>query len=393
MNAVEAIGRNTRLMLRRPDLHLERLTLPFRWEATRRHPVYLQLWQVYRANECHTSPTTWETLRQNGDIVNACNAIRLISEPVDPTTDFDELTKTENGSLFFSSALQPVSVKGLLSSLTQSLSSDTLRQIGTSLQAVANAKDGTGDPIEVLSGVADLMNSTNPEMEGLLDSPIYTVSPIAPREQIQKDVADCQEHWRNRLGLEKTRARLKDYPNYLRIWDACEGYHNGRYCRDRIQSFAAVSRDTNTDDRTVRRWYRQAFYLISGREYSIDNWRSLMGIQQLSAFFGFTVSDASRERLRLKPQKEKKKEVDFSTVQQGSDLIETAEREQTATDFQIVVRQIAQMVSENATEVEIMDRIEIEFGSQEDFDEDQIREGIKVLRQRDDLLTDILSEG
>ena len=73
----------SREMLRRPEFHLDRLPLQFRWEVTRRHPVYLQIWPI-----------------------------QVVGEPIDPAVSFEDLPEENASSLFFRDALQPGEEKG-----------------------------------------------------------------------------------------------------------------------------------------------------------------------------------------------------------------------------------------------------------------------------------------
>ncbi len=377
-------------MLRRPERHLDRLTIEFRWEATRRHPVYLQLWEIQQSAQAMSPPATWHEVRQIEDVINACNAIRIVSEPVDPALSFKELSALEPSDLFHCNALQPVTVKMMLGVIGKHLSSDSLRRVAETFKSIADGKDGALDTNEALIACAEIFNSVEPEMEAVMPGPFYVVSPVAPREQWQEDMARCQNHWREQLNLEPSRDRPRDYPNYLRAWDLCEGFSEGRYHRDRARSFAEVGRELSKNESTIRRWYHRAFSLITGHDFSNENWHSVMAFQQLSGFMGLTISPVSRERLRRANMQ--RREADFSTVQGDDTFLDTAAAPSSVADLRAICTQVCQLIEDGRSDEEIVDQIEIDFGTQADLKEDEIRDAINYLRSRDDVRNSYLGD-
>tara|TARA_R110002073_G_scaffold8761_8_gene46913 strand:+ start:5473 stop:6609 length:1137 start_codon:yes stop_codon:yes gene_type:complete len=377
-------------MLRRPERHLDRLTIEFRWETTRRHPVYLQLWETRQSAQAMSPPVSWQEIRQNEDVINACNAIRVVSEPVDPALSFEELSASEPNNLFHCNALQPVTVKMMLGTIGKHLSSDSLRLVAASLSRLADGKDGILDHNDALIAFADIINSVEPEMEAVMPGPFYVVSPVAPREQWQEDMARCQNHWREQLNLEPSRDRPRDYPNYLRAWDLTEGFSEGQYHRDRARSFADVGRELSKNESTIRRWYHRAFFLITGHEFSNENWHSVMAFQQLSGFMGLTISPACRAR--LKRANLQQRDVDFSTVQQNQDFLDTAATPSSVADLRAICTEVCQLIEDGRSDEEIVDQIEIDFGAQTDLNEDEIRDAINYLRSRIDVRCSYLGD-
>jgi len=378
-------------MLVRPERHLERLTLQYRWEVTRRHPVYLQLWQIYQTMKTQSPPITWEHLRQSLDVINACNAIKMVSEPVDPSLSFEALRDEDASGLFFSNALQPVSVKTILGVVARSLSTPSLRKVADVFNAYADGRERKTGPEEATVAYGDLVNSNDPEFSGLLSVPFYVLSPVAPYEQLRADITACQAHWRERLGLKETRDRPRDNLNYLNAWDTCEGFFEGRYHRDLVRSFAQVGQELKKSESTIRRWYRKAFFLISGHEYSAENWRSLMGMQQVNGFFGLTVSPVTRKRLSARRIDGRRKEPNFSTVQLDGDFLDTTQDEGNHVDLDLICSRISELIENGVTNSNIIDQIEIEFGSQENIDESKVARAIECLRCRDDVRSGYLN--
>ncbi len=100
-------------MLRRPEFHLDRLPLRFRWEVTRRHPVYIQIWEIWRRIQTAGEGLSWEDARISPAFLNATAATQVFGEPIDPAVPFDDLAADIETGLFFRDALQAVSVKSI----------------------------------------------------------------------------------------------------------------------------------------------------------------------------------------------------------------------------------------------------------------------------------------
>ena len=116
-------------------------------------------------------PATWHEIRQIEDVINVCDAIRVISEPVDPSLSFDELSMMDPSELFHCNALQPVTVKMVLGTIGKHLSATSLRQVADSLNRLTDGKEGMLDANEALLALANITNSTEPEMEAVMPGP------------------------------------------------------------------------------------------------------------------------------------------------------------------------------------------------------------------------------
>ena len=375
-------------MLRRPEFHLDRLPLRFRWEVTRRHPVYIQIWEIWRTIQAAGEGLSWDDVRISPAFLNATAAIQVFGAPIDPAVGFDDLTADAGTRLFFRDALQPVSVKSIAGVLMRMISANGLRNLAQMLAHCADAKDRQIPPDQVLADVGEFLHSQDPELNATLDAPFYSLSPVAPREQLTSDLVAAQAEWRTRLDLPTSRDRSNDYPEYLEVWDRCEGFSEGQYHRRDVHSFSALASEWRQSASTIRNRYHRAFQRISGQAYSFDNWVALMGVQQLSSFFGDEVNPTSRRRFRRSPDET---EIDFSTVTDRESSIEPRPAGHTDTtlnlhDTAYVIRQICQLIEHAVGDQEIVDRIEMNATQ-------DILEAIAYLRIRDDLRTTILSDG
>jgi hypothetical protein len=204
--------------------------------------------------------------------LNATAAIQVFGEPIDPAIRFEDLSADSGTRLFFRDALQPVSVKSIAGVLMRMMSARGLQNLAQWLEHCADGKDGRIPPDQVLTDIGDFLHSQNPELNAILDAPFYSLSPVAPREQLTSDLVAAQAEWRTRLELPTSRDRSNDYPDYLEVWDRCEGFSAGQYHRESVHSFVAIARESMMPASTIRNRYHRAFQLISGHDYSLEKW-------------------------------------------------------------------------------------------------------------------------
>jgi len=65
-------------MLYRPPYRLKQLDHPTRWEATRRHPVDLQLFEIFCAARGEGSSEAWSQIRRKPTFLDACNCVQIL---------------------------------------------------------------------------------------------------------------------------------------------------------------------------------------------------------------------------------------------------------------------------------------------------------------------------
>lgn len=348
-------------MLYRPEYHLDRLSDRFRWEATRRHPVYMQLWQICRTVEQSGDELSWGDVRRQPAILNGCLAVRIFGRPIDPAMEFDQLDEGACSEVVFRDSLQPLSVKQLAGVLAKMLSADALRNLAGVFRQLADGREERCKPEEAVEAASDLLFSDDPELSALLDAPFYCVSPVAPRERCQADLASVQAEWRERLELPARRERSSNYENYFRAWDLREGWSQGEYRREDVRTVAETASSLGESPTTVRNWYIRAFQLISGHECTPANWFALMGAQQLSELFGVTPSPTAVRRAARSPQP---REIDVTTITRGSGNADSVtgrspRSEDGGQNAETLMVAIYECMDRGSTDEEVLDELEL----------------------------------
>lgn len=243
---------------------------------------------------------------------------------------------------------------------------------------MADGKEERCEPEEVLEALSDLVHSDDPELTALLNAPFYCVSPVAPRERCQADLASVQAEWRRRLNLSTRRERSSNYGDYLRAWDLREGWSQGEYWRERVQTIADMASSLGESPTTVRNWYVRAFQLISGHEFTPEKWLELMGSQQLSELFGVTPSPTVLRRAARSPQR---REVDATTLTRGSGNVDSVTGRSPSSDadgpsVDAMVGAIYEGIARGCTDEEILGDLELNPAA---------LDAIRFLRDREDL--------
>jgi hypothetical protein len=99
----------------------------------------------------------------------------------------------------------------------------------------------------------------------------------------------------------------------------------------------------------------------------------------------------SRRRLSSRRIDGRRKEPSFSTVQPDADFSNTAQDDGNQADLDLICFRISEMIENGVTNSNIIDQIEIEFGSQENIDESEVAHAIESLRRRDDVRSGFLN--
>lgn len=335
-------------MRARPPFHLDRLMPEFKWEVTRRHPWYIQLWEAWLVK--HSQGNDLEFL--SSALYGLARAVLQISNEqlIDPASDFDQLDGFGSPELG-RKALERPTLRQLVVMLGNALSADSLNVVSEILAKIAASKCA-GKHEEVLKWYGILAKCTDAtDLDCFPPYPLYRISPVAPRDTWQKDVAEIQADWRRELELETRRDRSKSYPDYLRVWDLREGWFNGEYVSSRTTRLSEIAETLNESMSTVRNWYRSAFQLIFGHSITKDLWDSSMGEYQVSKAVGGH-SALSLERT-LRAAQSNPQMVNESSLTGGSgDFIESVPAGE-AFDSQTATQRIIELIEEGSSNEEI----------------------------------------
>jgi hypothetical protein len=276
----------------RPPFQLRSLSIQYRWEVTRRHPYYQNIWQIakaYHRNEAlgrriAGMPAEVEGMfRQMAVII--LGAIGVSGEPIDPGTEFTELGAEELLPPWLSGAVHPITLRGIAAILIAALPKETLGYVGLQL-VEAGCDDRENEPPRRIGSLMNLASLDKPGLNSYPDEPIVSINPAASGRQISEAVSDLLKHWKKQRGLEEKRDRSDKYPDYLRVWDLREGWTGNAYDLLREKTLRQVAAELGLDLSTVNNQYRSAFELIIGQPYSPSMWFRVFAVNKFTDLTG-----------------------------------------------------------------------------------------------------------
>lgn len=279
----------------RPNFQLRSLPINFRWEVTRRHPVYQAFWRSFEfeigvSNETHevwlSNQTRQEFNQWIGQLSDfLLSAIGIAAERPNPAIEFEQL---EGGCLkaaWLSGAVHPLTNRQLASLLMAALPKEALGYVGQGMLEAAHGKPIDDEPRRNL----ELRKLKDLDLDGLdsfIDEPFVSINPAASARDINACLNELLVEWKNERGLTEQRTPVSKLAKYLEVWDAREGWLHGHYDRSLEKTFRALARESKVSINTLHNNYESAFKLIIGHEYSVENWVEMFGCLKLSEVFG-----------------------------------------------------------------------------------------------------------
>jgi len=344
----------------------------------------MQLWESYHSCQQAEDEDPWPDLRRMPEFINIYSCLRLVGDPIDPSTD---LAEDDQGNMpgLFRSSIQPISVRQIVGLLTKVLPADLLRQVATVFNTTADGKDGLIPPEKTLAALSDLLQAEDDELDRLLNAPFYSISPVAPRESWIAEIVAVQEEWRERFELDPQRDRSSNHADYFRVWDMREGWSDGAYQRDDAHPLRDIAKEFRINESTAKSRYLRAFQLISGHKFTPENWFKLMGVQQLSELFDPHIPTVLRQRTLRRPVP---REIDTTTISEGKYSAPEVEaprpsREVDGMSGPEIASQILQLIAVGRTDDQIMDELYLE---------EDTRPAVEEIRRRGDLLPSPIDE-
>lgn len=276
----------------RPPFQLRSLPIQYRWEVTRRHPYYQNIWQIAKAyhrkeplgRRIAGMPAEAELMFRQMAVV-ILGMIGVSGEPPDPATEFTELGAEELLPPWLSGAVHPITLRGIAAILIAALPKETLGHVG--LQIVeAGCDDRENEPPRRIGSLMNLAALDKPGLNSYPDEPIVSINPAASGRQITEAVSDLLKQWKNQRGLDEKRNRSDKYPDYLRVWDLREGWTGNAYDLSREKKLREVAAELGLDLSTVNNQYRSAFEMIIGQPYSPSMWFRVFAVNKLADLTG-----------------------------------------------------------------------------------------------------------
>ena len=261
------------------------LPLNYRWEFTRRHPYYLLLWQAARSYRRKELPRGTLEIEDGLASMYLLGMIGVTGEPPDPSSSFESLGDLDPA--FLSGAVQPMTVRNMITLLVQALPPAELQLLRAVLDVAVNpayAIAGDSDlNLQKQKAHAHLAQLSSPIFDSYPDCPLYYIHLDASQRRIVDDVEVHVRSWKARRNIPERRSRIQNLSAYLSVWDLHEGWKDGRYELESEQSFGQLAKQLGIAKPTAVNAYRAAFKRISGHDYTPELWIRVMGLAKFSA--------------------------------------------------------------------------------------------------------------
>jgi hypothetical protein len=276
------LGNRSWLLLRPPNITMS-LPLEFRWEFTRRHPYYLQFWQLAKRHHEKSSQDSEQRAREQAAIF-ILSGIGMAASMVPPDPQFgpEAVGHGDLGAVWRGGAVAPATFRTLAHMLLAALPGAQRSQLGRLLNESAefdSANSGAMfDVHQRLANMGDIVWDSFPQV------PVVSLNLEMPQRAITEAIENLVREWKEDRSIPEQRRRDDKLTAYLTVWDAREGWTNGEYAGPREQTFRQIAAATREPLSTVISRYRTAFRYLSGHNYSPELWIRLMGPLKLSRF-------------------------------------------------------------------------------------------------------------
>ena len=283
-DAANQIGTARSWLLFRPSDVLKSLPLEYRWEFTRRHPYYLQFWQKARQRYEHPSEDPVEhRLEEIAIMILRCIGVASTLAPTDPQLGPEALGTGELAAAWAGGAVAPAMLRTLAQMLLLVLPAQQRAQLGRLLNE--SAEYDSRDSAHMYGIAIRLAEMKEPVWDTYPEAPIVSINLEMPQRAITDAIEQLVRKWKDDAGIVEHRRRDEKLPDYLRVWDLREGWHDGRYDGARDMTLRAIAEETGVKIQTLIDRYRTAFRYLSGHDYSRELWIRLMGPVKLSRYF------------------------------------------------------------------------------------------------------------
>lgn len=271
----------------RPHFQFRSLPLDIRWEVTRRHPIYQAFWRTFELNSQASEEDRKYALSLLESLAQfLLSAINVGAVRPSPTLEFEQLDQEYLKTGWMSGAVHPLSNRQLLALLMAALPKETLAEVGLCMMHAGLEKDIGVEPRRLLE-IKKLKNLDCAGLDSFIDEPFVSINPAASMRDITDALSSLLADWKSERGLSEQRVPSREkLKAYLEIWDLREGWDVGHYDRSRELTFQEIASQKNTSINTIHNQYRSAFRLITGHEYSVDNWCEVFGSLKLDKIFG-----------------------------------------------------------------------------------------------------------
>ena len=272
-------------LLLRPLAAVMSLPLEYRWEFTRRHPYYLQFWQLARGRREHPSHDSQQREREQvASLILAGIGVAASAIPPDPQLGPTALGYQDLGAIWEGGAVAPATFRTLAHMLLASLPKTQRSQLG---RLLAESSEFESDDIGHMHDIHERLATTgDPVWDSFPVAPVVSVNLQMPQRAIAEAIEKLVRLWKHDRNIPEQRRRDEKLAAYLSVWDAREGWAGSGYEGSRERTLRAIAQETGDPLATVISRYRTAFYYLSGHDYTPRLWINLMGCLKLSRHLG-----------------------------------------------------------------------------------------------------------
>ncbi len=296
-------------VLPRPPAVLQELPVEYRWEFTRRHPYYLLFWEG--AHKYLQNPSDDPPQRMLGEAnVLMLTLIGVTGDPPPPGASLNEVEASDLSQAWEKGAIAPVTFRALAGLMLKELPPESRATIGQFLLQSAASNDGVPrEPYELYS---EFFRLQDPSLEKMTIAPLVSINVNAPLRTILEAIEEQVRQWKTQLGISEHRRRDDKLAEYLRIWDAREGWVGDRYDVRQEKTLRKIAGELGMPLSTTANQYRSAFRYLTGQKYRPELWARLFGVLKTSEL----IDPATRPKLALRrPWKSpRKREVPETVV-------------------------------------------------------------------------------
>ena len=275
-------------LLLRPPQTLHLLPLAYRWEFTRRHPYYLQGWDL--AHRHHAGVLADPLAARYGRLAaSILMGIGVSGDPPAPTAGADALGLNQLAAVWQEGAVAPLTYRAAAMQLAE-LPRESRMAVSAILLNSCHAAEGErGDDFDAdrrRTLVMALVAAADPVLDRLPNRPFLGVNLFAPLRAIKQAVGSLVSEWKAAQNIGDRRRRPDMLDDYLRVWDLREGWTGGGYDPAREMSFHAIAANLKIPLATAGNHYDSAFDLLSGHPHTFGNWLRLFGVLKLTGRHG-----------------------------------------------------------------------------------------------------------
>jgi hypothetical protein len=254
-----------------PEINL--LPAPYKWEFLRRHPEYHR-WRKLANLDRRAAIDGPERKDPDWKLVALAAEIMLRIDPVgpeypDPGLSVDALC---NGDLLRHEGEENARVpiyRELVDFLLGNLSAEVRVHVGALL---GGRRHGSGATDDVALRHKMLWQWQCPELDRPHDG-LILVNYTAPGRGINQQVTRIVNDLKERRGIEEIRRPDPEHlTDYLRVWDAREGWCDGRYDAAAEKKLKQVAAEVGESVKTVEKRYCSAYQYVFGESYSPLRW-------------------------------------------------------------------------------------------------------------------------